>query len=190
MASSELRMIGALRPGGWMLISLLLPTILYIWAVQEPAPRWRATYFDNASFEGAGLVREELDVDHDWRGRRTEEGFPNEELSARWDTCLSLEDGQSVAFQLTSADGARLFIDETPAIDNSGSHPRRTRGTEVTLQAGVHHLRVEHTGAAQSAAVTLVASFDDNRPRRIAPERLSFPDGDSQQPCKSAIRAR
>ncbi|MFW2390500.1 MAG: PA14 domain-containing protein [Polyangiales bacterium] len=190
MASSERRVVRAPGPGGWMLICLLLPTLIYICAVQEPEPRWRATYFDNASLEGEGRLNEERDVDHDWRGARPGDGTPDDAFSARWDSCLSLEDEQSVAFQLSSAGGARLLIDDAPVIDDWGSHPLRTKGTELTLPAGVHHLRVEFSSTVESPSVTLVASFDEERPRRIAPERLRVLDGDSQQPCKSAPRTR
>jgi beta-glucosidase len=168
-----------------MVICLLLPTLVYMWAVREPTPRWRAAYFPNGRFEAAALVRDERDVNHDWRERGLADQIPGDRFSARWDSCLRLEHGQSVAFQLTSADPARLFIDGEPVIDDWGKHPRRTRGIDVTLQAGAHHLRVEYDGLRESASVTLAASFDDQRPRRIAPERLRFPDGDWHHPCKT-----
>jgi hypothetical protein len=104
-----------------------------------------------------------------------------------WDSCLSLERAHSVAFQLTSHDHARLFIDGRPVIDNLGRRPLpRTQGTDVSLAAGVHHLRVEYHEQVMSASLTLVASFDGKRPRRIAPERLRFPDGDLKHPCEAA----
>jgi beta-glucosidase len=166
-----------------MLVCLLVPTLVYLFAVQEPAPRWRAAYFDNARFEGAAEVREERDVGHDWKGRRPAEGSGGDELSARWESCLRVKEGQRIALQLTSRDGSRLFIDGVQVIDNWGSHPRRTRGTELTLKAGVHPMRVEYSGLLESASVTLAASFDHERPRRIAPERLRLPEGDREGSC-------
>jgi hypothetical protein len=72
-------------------------------------------------------------------------------------------------------------------IDNVGQRPvPRTRGTDVSLEAGVHHLRVEYRERVKSASLTLVASFDGTRPQRIAPERLRFPNGDLRHPCKAA----
>lgn len=166
-----------------MLACLLVPTLVYLVAVQEPAPRWRAAYFDNGQLEGAGHLREERDVDHDWKGRRPAEGILGDELSARWESCLHLNEGQRVALQLTSRDGSRLFIDGEQVIDNWGSHPRRTRGVELALQAGVHPLRVEYSGLMESASVSLAASFDDERPRRIDPGRLRLPQGDWKGSC-------
>jgi hypothetical protein len=168
-----------------MLICLLLAALIYLLAVREPPPRWRATYFDHERLEGQALVREERDVNHDWERGGPLEGFPVDHFSARWDTCLTLEREQSVTFQLTSDDGARLFIDGRPAIDIWARHIRSlTRGTDVLLRAGMHHLRVEYYERVSVASVTLAASFDEKRPRRIAPERLRFPDGDERHPCK------
>ncbi len=170
-----------------MLSFLLLFTLVYLVAVREPRPRWRAAYFGNERLEGQALVREERDVTHDWQRGGPLEGIPEDYFSARWDTCLTLERAQSVAFQLTSDDGSRLIIDGQPAIDIWGRHIRSlTRGADVSLQAGMHHLRVEYYERVSVASVTLAASFDGKRPRPIAPERLRFPDGDGQHPCKDA----
>lgn len=166
-----------------MLICLLVPTLIYALAVREPAPRWRAAYYANEGLQGQAVVRRERDVNHRWRGRSPLEGIPGEGFSVRWDSCLSLEHAQSVAFQLSSDDGARLFIDGRPVVDNWGEHPLRTRGTDVPLQAGVHQLRVEYNQLTNGSAVVLAASFDDERPQRIAPERLRFPTGDRERPC-------
>jgi beta-glucosidase len=169
-----------------MLICLLLATLIYLLVVREPPPRWRATYFGNERLEGQALVREERDVNYDWQRGGPVEGIPNDQFSARWDSCLTLERAQSVAFQLTSDDGSRLFIDGRLAIDIWGRHMRSlTRGTDVPLQAGMHHLRVEYYERVSVASVTLAASFDNGRPRRIAPERLRFPDGDQEHPCEA-----
>jgi hypothetical protein len=173
-----------------MLICWLLPALLYIWAVREPPPPWRATHFDH---DGPGkavtIVREERDVNrhnHHWGDRDALRDISGDRASVLWDSCLSLGRAQSVAFQLTSHDPARLFIDGRPVLDNVGQRPLpRTRGTDALLEAGVHHLRVEYHERIKSASLTLVASFDGTRPRRIAPERLRFPDGDLQHPCKA-----
>lgn len=169
-----------------MLICLLLPALIYLLAVREPPPRWRATYFDNQGLEGQGIVRQERNVNHDWERGGPLEGI-TDNFSARWDSCLILERAQSVAFQLTSDDGSRLFINGQPVIDIWKVHIRSlTRGIDVPLQAGVHHLRVEYYERVSVASVALAASFDDERPRRIAPERLRYPDEDQQHPCKTA----
>jgi len=173
-----------------MLLCLLLPTLAYIWAVREPQPRWRASYFGDERPGGEpvlALVREESDVnphDHHWTDPRSLLEIPDDRPSVLWDSCLTLERAQSVAFQLTSHDHARLIIDGRAVIDNLGRRPLpRTEGTDVSLAAGVHQLRVEYHERVKSAALTLAASFDGKRPQRIAPERLRFPGESPQSPC-------
>lgn len=171
-------------PAGWMFICLVVATVLYIWAVREPPPRWSAAYFGNESMEGQAIVREERDVNHDWEREDPPEGISADRFSVRWDTCLTLEQSQTVALQLTSDDGSRLLIDGLLVIDNWGERKlRRTRGTDLPLEAGEHHLRVEYNQLSGSALVTLAASFEGERPKRIAPERLRLPDADVQHPC-------
>jgi hypothetical protein len=179
-------------PAGWMLLCLLLPTLVYVWAVREPPPRWRASYFSDAPPGGEpvlALTREERDVnyhDYHWSDASALTGIPENRSSVLWESCLILERTQSVAFQLTSHDHARLFIDGRRVIDNLGRRPLPlTQGTNVSLGAGVHHLRVEYHEQVKSAALTLLASFDGTRPRRIAPKRLRFPNEDPRHPCRT-----
>jgi len=167
-----------------MFLCLLVPTLLYIWAVREPPQRWRAAYFDNERMEGLAVVREERDVDHDWSRRDPPTGIPSERFSARWDSCLTLDRTQTVAFQLSSDDGSRLYIDGALVVDNWDQGERaQTRGTDVSLETGEHHLQVEYRQMTGLAFVTLAASLDGKRPRRIPPEHLRSPDGDAQRPC-------
>jgi hypothetical protein len=51
--------------------------------------------------------------------------IPADRFSVRWDSCLTLDVAQEVAFQLTSDDGSRLFIDGKQTIDNWGSTASR-----------------------------------------------------------------
>jgi hypothetical protein len=178
-----------------MLICLLLPTLVYVWAVREPPPRWRATYLGDEQPGGeqvVALTREERDVnyhDYHWADPSALLGIRDDRPSVLWDSCLTLDRAQSVAFQLTSHDHARLFIDGKPVIDNLGRRPLPlTQGTDVSLGAGVHHLQVEYHERVKSASLTLVASFDGERPQRIDPERLRFPDGDPPHPCGSGSK--
>lgn len=164
----------------------LLPAVAYIALAQEPQPRWRAAYFADADFEGTPTVRQEGDVDHDWGPRGSSDHPGDNGFAVRWDTCLSLEGPKTIAFQLTSETGARLLVDGRAVIDDWEAHPRHTRGVETTLEAGTHHLRVDYRGGPESASVVLAASFDGERPARIDPERLHFPDGETQRPCTAA----
>lgn len=47
-------------------------------------------------------------------------------------------------FELTSDDGARLYIDDAELIDNDGQHPVQQKSASVELSSGAHHIRVSY----------------------------------------------
>lgn len=47
-------------------------------------------------------------------------------------------------FALTSDDGAKLYIDDELIVDNDGMHPPEDRSGAVTLNGGVHQMRVSY----------------------------------------------
>jgi hypothetical protein len=47
-------------------------------------------------------------------------------------------------FELTSDDGSKLYIDDKLAADNDGVHPPETQEAELTLEGGVHTIRVSY----------------------------------------------
>jgi PA14 domain len=47
-------------------------------------------------------------------------------------------------FALLSDDGSRLFLDDTPVIDNDCQHPPDVRVAAVRLEGGVHRIRVSY----------------------------------------------
>ena len=47
-------------------------------------------------------------------------------------------------FELTSDDGSKLYIDGHLAVDNDGEHPPQTRIAALTLEGGIHRIRVSY----------------------------------------------
>ena len=188
-SSNRNRASWAPGPAGWMLLCLLVPTLLYVWAVREPSPRWRAAYYDDASMETAIVVREERDVSHDWSRREPPAGVPNEHFSARWESCMALNRQQNVAFQLISSGGSRLFVDQALVIDNWNLRPSlQTGGIDLVLAAGLRHIRVESRHGDGAGSVTLLASLDGRRPTRISPEQLRSPIVEEESVCPATDR--
>lgn len=59
-------------------------------------------------------------------------------------------------FRVTSDDGSKVFIDNRLVIDNDGIHPPTTKEASVTLQGGLHSLRVQYfQGPRYSLALVL-----------------------------------
>lgn len=47
-------------------------------------------------------------------------------------------------FELTSDDGSKLYIDDRLEADNDGEHPPQTRLAAMTLEGGIHRIRVSY----------------------------------------------
>lgn len=148
---------------------------------------WRAQYYPTADFSGEPEIRRDGDIKFDWGRKGPFTTFPDDDFSARWDTCLTLDADTEVAFELVSDDGSRLLVDGTRVVDNWGTHGRRSRGKRVELEAGVHHLRVEYFEKRSSALVSLTASFAGEVPAPIPTRMLTHPpeDADASDPCRT-----
>lgn len=60
-------------------------------------------------------------------------------------------------FQLTSDDGAKLYIDDKLVVDNDGLHTAKAAQAEATLTAGQHWLKLEYfQGARGQVALSLL----------------------------------
>ncbi|AKT39732.1 PA14 domain-containing protein [Chondromyces crocatus] len=66
-------------------------------------------------------------------------------------------------FQLTSDDGAKLFIDDKLVVDNDGVHTAKTAEGEVTLAAGAHWLRLDYFQAARGSVALKVLMGQDGK---------------------------
>ncbi len=146
---------------------------------------WRGEFFPTKDFEGESKVRRYSDVAFKWKEAAPFKDYPEDGFSARFDTCLVLDEAAEPVFRLTSDDGSRLFVDGLLVVDNWGGHPRRVRSAEVALEPGVHHLRVEYFENTGPAEIELDASFDGDRPRAIPARLLRFPgfELDPEAPC-------
>lgn len=146
---------------------------------------WRAQYFATMEFDGPAVELREGDVRFDWhRGGPTPE-MPRDQFSARFDTCMVLDEDLDAAFQLVSDDGARLYLDGALVVDNWGVHAEQARGADVRVAAGTHHLRVDYFEDGALAMVELRASLHGEVPDALPTRLLRYPRGEpgSADPC-------
>ncbi len=157
------------------------------WQSKSIGP-WAATYYNRPDFTGQSVQRRDLDVNFEWNEKPPMDTIPADRYSVRWDSCLTLDKEQEVAFQLTSDDGSRLFIDGKQTIDNWGKHGLKARGRSIKLKPGVHHLRVEYFEHRNGASVALSASFGPDKPAPIPGSMLHAPPGSEtdENPCNPA----
>lgn len=157
------------------------------WQSKSIGP-WAATYYNRPDFTGQSVQRRDLDINFEWKEKPPMDTIPADRFSARWDSCLTLGADQEVAFQLTSDDGSRLFVDGKQIVDNWGKHGLKARGRSLPLKAGVHHLRVEYFEHRNDATVALSASFGPDKPAPIPGSMLHAPPGGEtdENPCDPA----
>ncbi|MCB9703268.1 MAG: hypothetical protein H6711_15340 [Myxococcales bacterium] len=146
---------------------------------------WRVVYYPTAKLTGDPIVRYVPHLSFFWGDEAPLDEVPADDFSARFDTCLLLEEDLIVTFQLTHNDGARLYVDGRKIIDNwktgRWGYTRR-----IPVEGGWHHLRVDYFEAAGDAEVHLLASFDESEPpETIATSYLRRPVGElsARNPC-------
>jgi hypothetical protein len=157
----------------WMTAVALLPAPLWLLCamLRDPGPAWRAQYFGNPDFAGGPFVRSERELGVRWDNRKPiPESSMNSDhgLSARWDTCLQLDEAREIPFQLVSEQAARFSIDGQEKLRLEDGRDRGARGDVFRLEAGVHRLLVE-TSSASRGNVALNASLDGRAPRALGP---------------------
>jgi hypothetical protein len=154
---------------------------------------WRATYFSDRKLEDQAKVMREDDLNHDWKSDAPMEALPPDKFSIRWDTCLRVDAANPIVFQLNANDGGRVFIDGETVIDAWEKSPEtRKRGfgsAEITLEPGIHHLRIEYFESLGAASIRFAASFDGELPEPLSNDRLLYPGDelDEDDPC-AAVR--
>jgi hypothetical protein len=152
---------------------------------------WRGQYFANVDFEGEPIVvRREGDVKFEWKRMSPTPELPDDAFSVRYDTCMELPEDLEIAFQLISDDGSRLFVDGELVLDNWGRHGERSRGADVPVAAGLHHVRVEYFDDRHGAMVELRASLHGELPDSLPVRLLHHPgdDFDEADPCAAVPR--
>lgn len=136
---------------------------------------WRGAYYTRHDFSGDVRIRHDLDLRFDWGKKPPFDEVPANKYSVRWDTCLKLDGPRKVAFQITTDNSARLYVDDKLTLNNWGAKELRARGGAVKLAAGVHHLRVDYQKTGRESHVGLTASLKGEPPTALPFSKLSAP---------------
>ncbi len=84
------------------------------------------------------------DIDYQNGGGSFWEGGSTDTFGARVNGNIEVEQSGTFAFHLGGDDGAVLYVNGVPVIDNDGLHGYRTRTGEVELPEGNHHIEVRY----------------------------------------------
>lgn len=176
----------ALWTGGAVAFMLLA---LRPWQTEEVGS-WRGAYYPTEELDGEPDVQRVVDVDFAWGKEGPTDSIPADRFSARFDTCLAIDEDAEAAFQVVSDDGSRIWLDGKVIVDNWEKHKPTAKGKRLALAAGVHHLRVDYFELKHDASVHLTASFDPDEPPSPIPSRMlefpgmEFDEADDANPCE------
>ena len=83
-------------------------------------------------------------------------------------------------FELTSDDGSKLYIDDRVIVDNDGLHPPETQTGVVTLEGGIHRIRVSYfQGPRFQVALVLRVAGPDEELRVFSTDEFKPPSDPS-----------
>jgi beta-glucosidase len=128
-------------------------------------------YFKNREFAGEpGLVRVDPVVNFHWELAAPAPGFPEESFSVRWTGKLTPAKSGLYMLAVKSDDGARLYVNGKPLIDNWGDHPPTLKTAEIELDAGkAYDIRLDYYEFIIGASVELLWQRAERDPsRRVA----------------------
>jgi len=122
----------------------------------DGAPGWEAAYFNNVSLTGDPvLTRNETAVDHRWGTDSPAPGIVAENgFSARWTRTLDLAAG-TYGFDLTTDDGARLWVDGRLLIDAWQDQSATTYEADVYISGGSTKIELQYYERTGRATVEL-----------------------------------
>jgi hypothetical protein len=105
---------------------------------------WRGEYWPNLSLQGnPAIVRNDANVDFDWREGSPSDGIPADNFSARWTRNVSLNSG-TYRFHVLADDGVRLWLDGRLILDAWSDHDSVDLTTDYVLTGGTYALKVEY----------------------------------------------
>ena len=106
---------------------------------------WQGEYFNNRDLHGEPvLVRNDANIDFNWRGNSPANGVPGDDFSVRWSRVITFTAGL-YRFTVTQDDGARVWVDGHLLIDKwRDGVAGQTFNAETALAAGPHTVIVEY----------------------------------------------
>lgn len=91
-----------------------------------------------------------------------------------YDTYLLVDEDGPYRFNITSDDGAMLYIDGQLVIDNDGSHSRDEKHGYIGLKKGYHHLHLDYFEDYMGQMLKITVSTLKAVDQQILPEQLFY----------------
>lgn len=141
----------------------------------DPASGVQATYYDNLDLTGSTLTRVEPRIDIDFGAGSPSPNLGADQFSVRWSGRVLADRAETYRFHTQTDDGARLWIDGTPLVNDWTDHGVVENSGTIALSAGRHDLRMEFYDNGGGALARLLWS-SPTTPKAVVPaDHLSQP---------------
>lgn len=148
------------------------------------AADWKGEYFDNPDLLGTPLVtRQDYLVEFDWVTGSPADLIPDDAFSVRWTAPVQFNEAGWWRFVLTVDGGVRMWVDDTPIIDNWNTPSdsfTEYYADLYELSAGAHVLRVQYYDPGGEARIDLYWQ------KRSLPEELASSSTDESAAASQA----
>jgi len=134
----------------------------------------RGEYFDNEDLTNLKLTRIDPVVDFQWGLQSAHPSIDPDSFSVRWRGQVEPLYSETYTFHVQSDDGARLWIDGKPIVDDWTVRGTKERTGTIALEAGRRvDLRLEYFQMVSHARVSLFWS-SPSQPKGIVPARQLY----------------
>lgn len=96
-----------------------------------------------------------------------------DDITVEFTSKLNIKEAGLYVFELTSDDGAVLYIDGKVAVDCNGSHPVKTKKGAMELSKGMHSIKVEYFDDSDGQNLFVNFGLDGQSLRPLCPEDLA-----------------
>jgi hypothetical protein len=126
------------------------------WLAVAAITNWKGEYYNNTSLSGGpALVRDDANVSFDWGGGSPAPGVVNSDsFSVRWTRSLDFPAG-TYHFNLTTDDGARLWVNGHLLIDQWHDQAPTTYSADIYLPGGSVPVEVNYYENSLNAQIQL-----------------------------------
>ena len=146
-------------------------------------PVWRVVYYRTPRLTEPVASEMTASLDYNWGNAAPHRGVPEDNFSARLETCMVLDRPHAFEFVLGSDDGGRLYVDDNLVVDQWMNQPYTEHSGTLNLGAGKHALRVEYFDSTGGAELTLHVRIDGKGTPRSIPRSLLRAPGHGAGPC-------
>jgi hypothetical protein len=149
---------------GVLVIATLMTVVFALYR-----PRWRVSYYPNDSLLGnPAVVTSVLSPNRNWGPDGPGVGLPNDNFSAKFETCLVIKARANVLFTMGSDDGTRLLVDGQELMSAWANQPYTEHQKSISLDPGIHTVRLDYYEKTSEARVGFRARVE-NSATDIAP---------------------